>query len=186
MMYVLLEPIGFGVDPSVNEARLVSSDRISSEDLTGCTVIEVDDDYTLTGKIIDWDNLTISEDVAGARAARWAEVVAKRKALRAQGFTVAGFDGRFQSDDEEGLINLICATLAALIAIVTAQPFSVSWTLSNNSTVTISKTQMVAVFIAGVTAFMAIQTRARQLHDEINAATTLADVAQINIETGWP
>jgi hypothetical protein len=173
------------LDPIAQEASLIPLELLAGHDLTGKTVIDVADDYTLAGKIVDWDAMTVSEDIVGARAAKWAEVVAKRKSMRAQGFAVNGYDGRFQSDDEEGLINLICATLAALIAVVTAQPFSVNWTLSNNITVTLSKTQIVSVFIAGVTAFMAIQTRARQLRAEIDAATTLAGVAAIDPESGW-
>lgn len=125
-------------------------------------------------------------DLAKAKAIKWAGVVAKRKALRAQGFAVSGYPARFQSDDEEGLINLIAATLAAVIAIVTAQPFSVNWTLANNSTVTLSKTQMVTVFIAGVSAFMAIQTRSRELRALIEAANTVDAVDAIDSEAGWP
>lgn len=123
-------------------------------------------------------------DLPRWRADLWERVKAIRAEKRAEGFEVDGV-GRFQSD-AEAMFNLLGAALGALIAIVTVQPYSIDWTLADNRTVTLSKTQMVGVFVAGMMQASAIQNRSRVLRDQIDAAQDATAMSAIDVEAGWP
>lgn len=167
------------LDPAARQASVLPDEFIERHDLAGKTVIDVPDDFVWSGKTVDWPTLTIVVDIEGARAARWAEVKAKREAVQNGGCDTPA--GRVQSDpDSRGLIN------GAVTMAMIDPDFLLDFTLANNATVALDGPAMIAVgqavgsFVATAHA-VAVTKRAA-----IDAATTLAAVAEVDLEAGWP
>ncbi|MBH0112702.1 DUF4376 domain-containing protein [Novosphingobium sp. YJ-S2-02] len=87
---------------------------------------------------------------------------------------------------EEAQRNIVGATLAAQIALAAAQPFSIDWTMADNSEANLDAEAMIAVGLAVVAHIDACHARARALRAEINAAANVDAVSAIDITTGWP
>ena len=78
------------------------------------------------------------------------------------------------------------AVVMAMIADKNAQPFSINWTMANNTTVTLNSTQMIALGEA-VGQYVSKAADNRQaLKVQINAATTPAAVSAVDVTVGWP
>lgn len=56
------------LDPAIREARVVSAEILEGHDTTGCTVLEVADDFTWATNAVDWDTLEIVEDLTTLKA----------------------------------------------------------------------------------------------------------------------
>jgi hypothetical protein len=54
-MKLSLEPIGFGVDPTKAEARLIADELLDRQDFTGCTTSDVANGFSLLDKRVNWD-----------------------------------------------------------------------------------------------------------------------------------
>lgn len=121
-----------------------------------------------------------------AQAALWEQVKAIRERRINWGVTVPGI-GRFDSS-QEARDNVAGAAGAALTAIVMGTPeaFSAEWTLADNTSRTMTAQEMVQVQLAGVAYIDAVHARARALRVLIDAATTLAELEAVPIESGWP
>jgi hypothetical protein len=74
-----------------------------------------------------------ADDLGTARAVKWAEIKAIRDQLESGGFELAAV-GRFDSD-AESRARIVGASMAAKIARDAGQPYSINWTLANNTTV---------------------------------------------------
>ncbi len=127
-----------------------------------------------------WSNVTFSwEDtrsLEGFKASHWTELRSQRDRLINGGFTWDG--SRFDSDPAsqqriQGAVQL------ALLAAQAGQPFTVDWTLYDNTTRTLTGADMVAVGLAlgehVQTHFVIGQT----LRDAVNAATTREEVEAV-------
>lgn len=108
--------------------------------------------------------------LAQAKADKWREIKKARAAAEAAGFTVGGYT--FDSDP---------ASQAAIAAAVqdmsmAGGPATVAWTLANETTVTITATQMRAVLRALRNHIQTQRDKATNLRADIEAATTVAAV----------
>lgn len=93
--------------------------------------------------------------------------------------------GRFDTDaDSQRKVN--GSVTMALIAQTVGQPFSVEWTMEDNSTVNHDAAAMIAAGIAVGQHVSACHARGVDLKAAIDAAESLAALAAINIEEGWP
>lgn len=82
--------------------------------------------------------------------------------------------------------NIAGATLAATIARGANQPYSVVWTLQDNTTVTLDADAMIAVGLAVMAHVDACYSRGRVLRAAIDGAADMAELLAIDIEAGWP
>lgn len=110
------------------------------------------------------------------RAARWEEIKAQRDAAEWGGFDTPF--GRFDSDPNSQT-KIIGAAQLASIALAQGTPFSIEWTLQDNTSVSLDAAQMIAVGAALSNHANAVHQRGRQLRAQIEAAVTLADLESI-------
>ena len=114
--------------------------------------------------------------LAGVQLSQWELIKASRDAAINAGFTWNSM--QFQSD----IISqnrIMGAVQLAQIATSNSQPFSIIWTLADNSTATLSAADMINVGLA-LGAFIQLNyTKGATLRNEINAATTIAAVENI-------
>lgn len=126
----------------------------------------------------DWQTKAWVLDMSSARRAVWDSVKAARNGREFGPFTWGGhvFDGDI---DAQRRINL--AVLGAQVALAAGQPWSVDWTLADNSFVTLSASDMVGVAEAMGTSINAAHEWARGLRIQIDAASTIEE-----LEAVWP
>jgi hypothetical protein len=114
--------------------------------------------------------------LADAQASQWEIVKAARDTANLTGFVWNSMN--FQSDSVsqsriQGAIQL------AQLAIAASQPFSIVWTLTDNSTTTLSATQMFSVGVALGTFIQTNYGKGVALRNAINAATSITAVEAI-------
>lgn len=108
------------------------------------------------------------------KAAQWTAIKAARAAHELGGFVWGG--SQFDSD-QVSQQRIQGAVQLAQLAMAAGQPFEVDWTLADNSTRTLSATDVLQVGMALGGHITAAHTKARALRAAINAATT-ADAVQ--------
>lgn len=118
------------------------------------------------------------DDIETARACKWAEIKGERDRLENGGFDVPGV-GRFDSD-ADSRARIVGAVTAAKIAKDEGQPFSVEWTLADNTTVMLNAEQVISVGFAMLTHITSTHEKGRVLRAQIDAAE---DVDSLNAIT---
>jgi hypothetical protein len=127
---------------------------------------------------------TVVEDAAdtleAARTRAWARIKASRSAAEYGGFDcqIGGVTMRFDGDAENQR-RLQGAVALAQVAAAVNQPFAVTWTLADNSVVTLSASNITAAGVALGTHVTACFDRGRTLRAQIEAATTKAELDAI-------
>lgn len=92
---------------------------------------------------------------------------------------------RFDAD-ERSVSRIMGAVQAAQAALAAGAPFSVDWVCADNTIVTLDAQQMIAIPAALAQRIYAIHLHARTLKAEVEAATSLDDLAAIDVTAGWP
>ncbi len=82
--------------------------------------------------------------------------------------------------------NITGASIGAMLAQSSGAPFSVEWTLKNNSVVTLDAAQMIALGLAVLAHVNACHDHARALREQIEAAADVPALLQIDVSAGWP
>lgn len=80
MLHVIL-------DSSARTAQLVDTSTLAGHDLTGKTVLDVDDNFAWTNKTVDWATLAIVDDIVSMRAAKSLAIDELLAQALAAGFT---------------------------------------------------------------------------------------------------
>lgn len=88
--------------------------------------------------------------------------------------------------DGPARINISGAALGAAIAKQAGQPFSLTWTLLDNSTATLDADGMMAVGLSVLAHVNACHARARQFRTAIEEAATISELLAIDVTAGWP
>ena len=88
--------------------------------------------------------------------------------------------------DAEARSNITGAATGALIAKVSNLPYSVTWTMLDNTTVTLDADGMIAMGLAVLSHVNACHDRARQLRTAIESAANMAELLAIDVTAGWP
>lgn len=88
--------------------------------------------------------------------------------------------------DEQARSNVSGAALGALIAKSANAPYSVTWTMLDNSTVTLDADGMIGLGVAVLAHVNACHERARELRADIEAATDMAELLAVDVSAGWP
>jgi hypothetical protein len=122
-------------------------------------------------------------DPAPLRSFVWEKVKEKRDGVIDGGAPTA--IGVVDSD-ELSRSNISGAALGALIAQSASTPFSIEWTAKDNSVHTLDAAGMIGLGLAVLQHVSAAHDRARDLRAEIEAATDVPTLLQIDIDTGWP
>lgn len=108
------------------------------------------------------------DDIETARACKWAEIKGERDRLENGGFDVPGV-GRFDSD-ADSRARVVGAVTAAKIAQDAGQPYSITWTLADNSPAEMDAQTTIDVGLALLAHIDAIHQRSRALREQIDAA----------------
>lgn len=117
------------------------------------------------------------------KAARWAAVKALRDQYEYGGcMTPLGV----VDSDETAKLQISGGVQMAMLAVQSGSPFEIEWTMLDNSTVTHSAAQMIALGVAVGQHVVACRSVATALREAINAATTIEEIAAVDIESGWP
>jgi len=128
-----------------------------------------------------------AEQVAANIEAKKAQMVsavnARRDAAEEAGFFYLGkpFDS-----DSRSVQRINTAVQAAQVALAASAPFVLEWMCADNTALTLDAQQMLGVPVALATHANAIHLNGRNLKGAIAAATTSAELAAIDIESGWP
>jgi hypothetical protein len=117
-----------------------------------------------------------SDTLEAAKERAWSRIKQARAAAEASDVIYDG--GAYQADKER-----ICgATQLAWMAKQTGEPFSVTWTLTDNSTRTLDADGMIALGVALGMHVTQVYDTGRALREQIAAATTIEEVETV----GWP
>lgn len=127
------------------------------------------------GTIVSDNSLTL--EVIKDR--KWSEIKTNRLSKEYSGFIYNG--SKFDSD-EASTRRIVGATTLASLAKTSGQPFSIDWTLADNTVITLDADSMVAVGEALGQYVSSIHAISRNLRDQIENATTEEEVALIH----WP
>lgn len=117
-----------------------------------------------------------TDDLPKAQAKAWERVKASRDAAEASDFIVNGV--AYQPD----VLRITGAALNALLAQLAGVPFSIDWTVSDDSVVTLNGAQMQGVGIALAQHINSVHAIGRTLRAQIAAAQTHAEVGAVT----WP
>lgn len=88
--------------------------------------------------------------------------------------------------DETSRLNILSAALEARNAKINNASFSITWTLANNSNVTLNADQMIDLGSKVTQHITACFNRARALRQSINNARHMAALLAIDVDAGWP
>jgi hypothetical protein len=123
--------------------------------------------------------LTLDE----AKTQKITQINTKRDQLEASGFT---YKGKVFDSDERSVQRINTAVQAAQIAALNGQSFSVVWTCQDNTTMTFTGTEILALPVALASHAIALHEFAKGLKAAVAAATSLTDLNTLNINEGWP
>lgn len=166
--------------PATREAALISPAILVGTDTAGATVIDVTDDFSWSGKAIDWDALSIIDDITPLRTAKVAAVCDRAETLRGQYITMgSGQALTYQRKEAEARAWTEGADMAAY-PMLAAECASTGMAIAD----------LVALVIQQADAWLvigsAIEAARRGLLVRIEAAATAAELDAIDIEQGWP
>lgn len=124
------------------------------------------------------------DDIETARARKWAEIKGERDRLENGGFDVPGV-GRFDSD-ADSRARIVGAVTAAKIAHDAGQPYSIAWTLADNSTAELDAQIAIAVGFALLAHVNTIHQHSRNLREQIDAAQDLQALDAVRWDAPTP
>lgn len=127
----------------------------------------------------DWTSKTWVFNLPAARAQAWDRIKAARNGAEFGTFTWNGlvFDG-----DSESQRRIQGAAQLAAMAIAANVPWSIAWTLADNTTITMSAADMIAAGTSLAVSVAGAHNVARALRTQIDAATTQEELDAIV----WP
>ena len=127
---------------------------------------------------LTWDSATFQwvdvRDLDALKAAKWEEVKLARSVAEYGGFT---WDGSVFDSDPLSQQKIIGASQ---LATLNPDNFSIDWTLKDNTVRTLTAAEMNAVGVALGQHVNAQYVKGRQLREQIEAATTKAEVEAIH------
>ena len=110
------------------------------------------------------------------KAAQWTAIKAQRDAVEFGGYT---WDGSGFDSDSQSQSRIMGAAQLATLAAMAEQPFSIDWTLTDNTVRTLAGADMIAAGQALGVHVGAAHATARALRAAIESATTQAEVEAV-------
>jgi hypothetical protein len=121
----------------------------------------------------------LESNLATAKAKRWAVIKATRATAEFGGFE---WDTSTFDSDPQSQSRIQGGAQLATLAMLASQPFSVDWTLADNTVRTLSGADMIAVGQAMGVHIMTVHGAGRALREAIETATTVTEVEAVS----WP
>lgn len=118
-------------------------------------------------------------DVARAKADKLKEIHSIRDSKEYGGFS---WDGSLFDSDPQSQLRIQGGVQLANMSAMSGQPFSIDWTLADNTVRTLSGADMIAVGMALAAHVQTVHATGRALRAQIEAATTAAEVEAVV----WP
>lgn len=125
---------------------------------------------------------TSSLSVEGNKLIVWEEVKKERDA-RINGGAPTSFG--VVDSDEISRTNISGATIAALVAKQSNTPFSITWTMKDNSTASLNSDQMIQLGIEVVQYINQMHSVARNYRTAIESAQNMAELLAIDVTENW-
>lgn len=122
------------------------------------------------------DPRTVEEIAEGV----WEAIKKQRELTERSGFK---WDGSTFDSDLISQQRIQGAAQLATVALINNQPFSINWTLADNSVRTLNADEMIAVGMALGAHINACHQKSRRLKEMIDAATTIEEVEAITWES---
>ena len=139
------------------------------------------------GAVSEWDGpLPIPprwENLADGQDAQWSAIKSRRDSLEQAGFPYMGHP---IDSDPVSVQRIAIAVQAAQAAAAAGQPFEIGWRCKDDHTLTLDVAGMMGMAVALATYANGLHLHARTLKDQVSAATTVDELAAIDIEAGWP
>jgi len=138
-------------------------------------------------RLVSWDKQKLGpeptqsqidaiDDLVVYRNEKWEEIKAARDAARNAGFL---FNGKTVQSDAASSDNVAGAALAATIAKALGVPYSVEWTMADNSVMPLNGDQVIAMFMTGAEFVKTIYARGVTLREQLAQAETEEEIQAI-------
>lgn len=192
MKYILIDPAG----------NNISRYNVPTEDFLvpmpegfAYVFVNEEDDLDAMEAVLTEDSVIVrvrvvpdSEALERQKGLVWEEAKAERERHINAGVLVEVEPGMIAPFDSDQLSQdyIKSGVLAASIPAIAAVEFPKTWTLADNSYLTVSAEQMMAIGGTVLGYVSACHDRGRVLRDLIRDATTLEELSEIPISTGWP
>lgn len=121
-----------------------------------------------------------TRNIEELKIAKWIEIKAARDAAEFSTFT---WDNSVFDCTPVSQARIQGGVQLAQIALASSTPFSIVWTLADNTTRTLNATEMIAVGEALASKVIAAHSKARIIRLSIEAAQSKEEIAAINWET---
>lgn len=118
-------------------------------------------------------------DLEKEKLKKWFEIKLERNRREFGGFT---WGGSIFDSDSTAQSRIQGGVQLATIAQASNQPFTINWTLQDNSVIALNGTQMIQVGMALAQHVQTLHETARVLRAQVDAATTVEQIEAIN----WP
>ncbi|NLS25700.1 hypothetical protein S2M10_06700 [Sphingomonas sp. S2M10] len=149
-------------------------------DIAAATVISVPEGWSWTGRAVDWDSLTIVDDLTDLKAGLRTSVCEKAEAVRNL-YLTPGSGMAITYTRKEGEARAWSSG-----GDPSAVPFLAAEAAATGMAIDDLAALVIAEADAWVAAGSAIEARRRGLLVEIEEATTRAELDAIDIDSGWP
>lgn len=126
---------------------------------------------------------TANDKFEEAKTAKLNAVNALRDQKEASGFS---YLGKVFDSDERSAARIFGAVQAAQAALSAGQPFSIDWTVQDNTVVSLDAAATIGMSVAMAQHANALHQHARELKAAIDAAHSQTALDAIDVETGWP
>ena len=127
----------------------------------------------------NWTTKQWAYDLSEGRAQAWSRIKSVRESVEFGPFV---FGGQTYDGDSESQRRIQGAAQLATLAQATGQPFSIDWTLADNTQATLTAAEMIGVGVALGQHVNGAHGIARTLRTQIDAATTPEELEAIQ----WP
>ena len=127
----------------------------------------------------NWATKQWAYDLTEGRAQAWSRIKSARESVE---FGLFAWGGQTFDGDSESQRRIQGAAQLATLAQATGQPFSIDWTLADNTQATLTATEMIGVGVALGQHVNGAHGIARTLRIQIDAATTPEELEAIQ----WP
>ncbi|WP_297478410.1 DUF4376 domain-containing protein [Ferrovum sp.] len=130
------------------------------------------------GNSYQWDavNKVWTLNLGLGQSLAWTRIKSARDAAIASGVT---YNGNVYDSDATAQLRLTGAAQMAQIAISSGTAFSVTWTLQNNSTVTLTASEVIALATTVGQNYQTLFGKGQSLRSQIMAATTQSELDAI-------
>lgn len=131
--------------------------------------------------VFDWSAKTWSDPrtLAAIKAECWAAMKRHRDLLEASGFP---YLGKRLDSDARSVARINTAVQAAQAALAIGEPFAITWTCADNTTLALDGAGMLGIPVALALYADQLHQTCKAMRAQINAATTAAQVESI----AWP